>query len=144
MKQSSYSEKLKDPRWQRLRLEILNRDKFTCQICSATDKTLHVHHPHYSPEYQNPWEYDDYLLLTLCETCHSNEGDALPELKNYLLCQIVRMGFNTSAKMGTLLDILNEIEVAGAPGNPNFEADKNSAIEYLNMYWENQLWDKPT
>ena len=28
-----YSEKLKDPRWQKKRLEILERDNFRCQYC---------------------------------------------------------------------------------------------------------------
>lgn len=40
----SYAFKLKDPRWQRKRLEILQRDNFTCQECYATDKELNVHH----------------------------------------------------------------------------------------------------
>lgn len=33
-KKSDYSQKLLDPRWQRKRLEILQRDDFTCQVCS--------------------------------------------------------------------------------------------------------------
>lgn len=65
----TYSEKLKDPRWQKKRLEILERDEWTCQGCSATDKTLHIHHIRYDKRC-NPWNYPDEMLMTLCEECH--------------------------------------------------------------------------
>ena len=68
----TYSEKLKDPRWQKKRLEILNRDKFTCQSCGDNTKTLHVHHQLYQRNF-DPWDYDDRMLLTLCEDCHQSE-----------------------------------------------------------------------
>jgi 5-methylcytosine-specific restriction endonuclease McrA len=63
----TYSEKLRDPRWQKKRLEILNRDEFTCTICGDDKSTLHVHHNAYAGE---PWEADNNLLTTLCENCH--------------------------------------------------------------------------
>lgn len=66
---SSYSELLKDPRWQKKRLEILNRDSWKCCQCSRGDKTLHVHHKQYRRG-AKPWEYDDSELTTLCEGCH--------------------------------------------------------------------------
>lgn len=70
-KKTSYSDKLKDPRWQKKRLEILTRDNFTCQnrICSDTKNTLHVHH--ITEDYDiEPWEHEDDDLITLCEECH--------------------------------------------------------------------------
>jgi len=66
---SRYGEKLRDPRWQRLRLEIMQRDEWTCQKCGAKDRTLHVHHTRYLKG-RNPWDYPPELLLTLCEDCH--------------------------------------------------------------------------
>jgi hypothetical protein len=63
------SEKLKDPRWQKKRLEILNRDEFTCQYCGAKDKTLHVHHYGYRKG-KEPWDVDGGDVNTLCEDCH--------------------------------------------------------------------------
>lgn len=66
---NSYSEMLKDPRWQRRRLEILQRSDFTCEWCDAKDKTLHVHHTTYIKGHK-PWDYGDDLLLSLCEDCH--------------------------------------------------------------------------
>jgi len=67
----TYSEKLKDPRWQKRRLEILERDKFTCQECSATVKELHVHHRAYLRK-TDPWDYPDSSLTTLCVDCHQS------------------------------------------------------------------------
>ena len=39
-----YVEKLKDPRWQRKRLEILQRDDWKCYWCKDDKTTLNVHH----------------------------------------------------------------------------------------------------
>ena len=64
---TSYQEKLKDPRWQRKRLEIMQRDGFKCRSCGCDDETLHVHHWRYAGE---PWEGDDKDKTTVCETCH--------------------------------------------------------------------------
>lgn len=74
MKQEkTYSEKLRDPRWQRKRLQIMNRDGFHCQHCGDSESTLNVHHTLYKRGLA-PWEYDDTLLITLCEQCHEQVG----------------------------------------------------------------------
>lgn len=67
-----YLEKLKDPRWQRLRLEILQRDDFSCQSCGSNTETLHVHHLNYTG--YNPWDAPENDLITLCEDCHKRES----------------------------------------------------------------------
>lgn len=72
MKNTAYSEKLKDPRWQKKRLEILERDSFTCVKCSDKENTLHVHHRYYVPK-RELWNYPDWACITLCKTCHDNE-----------------------------------------------------------------------
>lgn len=77
--QKWYSEKRRDPRWQRRRLEIMERDKFTCQHCRATDKPLNVHHKFYEKG-RMPWEYLDYALITLCEDCHKEEPARVAEV----------------------------------------------------------------
>jgi 5-methylcytosine-specific restriction endonuclease McrA len=68
---SWYSEQLKNPKWQRKRLEILERDDFKCQGCGNTDQTLHVHHYRYIKG-KLYWDYDDELLVTLCDFCHKD------------------------------------------------------------------------
>jgi hypothetical protein len=65
----TYIEKLKSPKWQKKRLEILNRDKFTCQNCCDKDSQLQIHHLYYEKN-SDPWEQENKSLLTLCEDCH--------------------------------------------------------------------------
>jgi len=64
----SYAEKLKSPKWQKKRLEIMSRDNFTCQYCKDEETQLQVHHLSYNG---NPWEADSSQLVTLCCECHS-------------------------------------------------------------------------
>jgi hypothetical protein len=66
---ATYYEKLKDPRWQRRRLEVLSRASWACESCGAKDRTLHVHHRIYRRG-ANPWDYADADLQSLCESCH--------------------------------------------------------------------------
>lgn len=65
----TYSEKLRDPRWQKKRLEILNRAGFACEDCGSTTKTLEVHHLHYIKGCE-PWDYDWPHLSCYCSDCH--------------------------------------------------------------------------
>ncbi len=67
MRKKSYSELLKDPRWQKKRLEVLNSDDFQCQWCGDKETTLHVHHFVYKGK---PWEVELGDLATICEECH--------------------------------------------------------------------------
>jgi hypothetical protein len=67
---SAYIELLRDPRWQKRRLEMLEKACWMCAECAAKDKTLHVHHLRYRKGLK-PWEYGDGELRALCEDCHS-------------------------------------------------------------------------
>ncbi len=69
---SDYAEKLKDPRWQKKRLEIFERDGWKCRFCDDDKSTLVVHHKDYLPNAE-PWDYPGNLLITLCEDCHSRQ-----------------------------------------------------------------------
>lgn len=79
-----YSEKLKDPRWQKKRLEVFERDDWTCQYCGEKETTLAVHHLIYRQGIE-PWEYVKDDLLTVCEDCHDNERECRNEYENVLL-----------------------------------------------------------
>lgn len=83
-KESAYAAKLRDPRWQKMRLEVLSRDNWMCRECESTDKTLHVHHLCYLPDH-DPWEYQLLDLKTLCEDCHEEETQSLREAHALLL-----------------------------------------------------------
>lgn len=76
----TYSEKLRDPRWQRKRLEILNRDDFTCRDCGDKDHTLHIHHCLYGRG-KEPWEAPADELRTLCEECHEERSSIEHDVK---------------------------------------------------------------
>lgn len=80
-----YWQLLQDPRWQKKRLEILERDKWTCQHCGSTDKPLHVHHWYYLSFQadRKPWEYPGLALVTLCVDCHKAEDNRGEELNRF-------------------------------------------------------------
>lgn len=75
----SYADLLRDPRWQRRRVEILERDNRKCRECGMVEK-LQVHHRWYEFGLQ-PWEYDDSALVTLCESCHERVTMATRKIK---------------------------------------------------------------
>jgi hypothetical protein len=79
----TYSEQLKHPNWQRLRLEVLSSADFQCQICGDTETTLHVHHKQYLKG-KLAWEYARSNFEVLCEGCHSDTHGAKDALNNAL------------------------------------------------------------
>jgi hypothetical protein len=83
---SNWAKKYKDSRWQKLRLEIMERDNWTCQSCfkSGEGVTLNVHHAYYESG-KAPWEYDESVLITWCEECHTT----FSKLKNILLKKLI-------------------------------------------------------
>lgn len=64
----TYSEKLRDPRWQKKRLAVLERENWSCQCCGDKTSTLHVHHLVYSKG--EPWDAPMENLECLCSGCH--------------------------------------------------------------------------
>lgn len=110
-----YKEKLLDPRWQKKRLQVFNRDNFTCQCCSDKTRTLHVHHKSYQ---ENPWDVDDNDLITYCDECHliieatkkTYDFDKVKVVKNrligfvlYMIYDIDQVDFHTIDKEGELI-----------------------------------------
>jgi len=66
-----YARALRDPRWQKKRLRIFQRDGWRCRRCGDTKNTLVVHHLKYTTKY--PWNEPDKNLITWCERCHKKE-----------------------------------------------------------------------
>ncbi len=82
--QEEYFRLLRDPRWQKRRLEIFQRDGWQCQACDnglEDGVEFHVHHLRYEGL---PWEAPDEALSTRCAGCHVREhaapGMSLQEL----------------------------------------------------------------
>ncbi len=74
-KKTEYFELLKDPRWQKKRLEILERDNWCCRRCFDDENQLSVHHLFYIKDL-DPWDYSNDTLITLCDSCHKIEKDS--------------------------------------------------------------------
>jgi len=107
----SYSDKLRDPRWQRVRLEIMQRDAFTCQLCERTDRTLNVHH-HYYENGRDPWDYPANSLTTMCEDCHTVESKARDIYEIKLIETLRRVLHHLG--LSILITIFEEVDPATA------------------------------
>jgi 5-methylcytosine-specific restriction endonuclease McrA len=79
----TYSQRLRDPRWQKKRLQILERDNWACRCCGTTTKTINVHHVVYVRG-KDPWDYKDDSYQTLCNDCHRLRGDIADVAANIL------------------------------------------------------------
>lgn len=82
----TYSELLRDPRWQRARLKRLDAAGWKCESCRSGETTLNVHHKRYVRG-RAPWEYEDAELTVLCEPCHDKEHVAI-ENRTALLARL--------------------------------------------------------
>ena len=85
----SYSEKLKDPRWQKKRLEIFTRDDWTCVICGDKTTNLQVHHCVYRK--LDPWDYPDFLYQTLCANCHQERQELTDKAVDALRISLMKI-----------------------------------------------------
>lgn len=81
----TYQEQLKSPKWQKKRLEIMQRDGFKCRSCGDDKSQLSVHHIFYLKG-KKVDEYHNSFLLTLCDKCH-NELHRQTELVYYAITQ---------------------------------------------------------
>lgn len=111
MAKKKYSEKLKDPRWQKKRLKILERDDWKCQTCGDPKETLHVHHLYYEKD-RDPWDYPDESLITLCADCHAEEGEGRYGVQDSLIYALRIRGYTNP----DIEDISNGIRIS--PYNP--------------------------
>ena len=69
-----YRDQLRDPRWQKKRLEALEKAYWECENCGDKTTMLHVHHKRYVKGCM-AWEYELDQLVVLCEPCHEGEHD---------------------------------------------------------------------
>lgn len=86
MKRKSYSDLLKDPRWQKVRLEKLQAADWACEVCYESEEMLSVHHKHYVKG-RSPWEYAHHELVVLCQSCHECEHREI-DLRKELIARL--------------------------------------------------------
>ena len=142
---SAYAQKLKDPRWQRKRLEILDRDEYACQICGDTEETLHVHHKKYVWG-NDPWDYDDDVFVTLCEECHGEVSTSKKESEAHLL-NVIRMHVLSPSNVDCIAEALevmlsdnHEDAVSGLLGT--LQCDPSLAFTLMHCSPQALSWSK--
>lgn len=109
-----YAQQLRDPRWQKRRLEILSRDEWECTECGAKDTELHVHHARYKYGLK-PWEYEDVDLSTMCSKCHNDHTQVTRDARDAfysMLQQDLDAGSDAVHAMAGLLFIATDSELA--------------------------------
>ncbi len=79
----SYQEKLIDPRWQKKRLMVFDRDEWRCQICGDKNEQLECHHA-CGYDGSEPWDYPSANLQTRCHTCHSLEQFKMSKIRSFV------------------------------------------------------------
>lgn len=123
---SAYSAKLLDPRWQKLRLQILERDGWACRICFSDSLTLHVHHAIYSDG--EPWGVPASWLVTLCFECHEKEHEEFRRLWHSLRVHFANAGIITSSDLDEIDARI--VATTDASIDPNIIAMALSAFSY--------------
>jgi len=139
---ATYAEKLKDPRWQKKRLEILERDGWKCQFCGAKDKTLHVHHWTYVRN-REPWDYEGELLITLCYECHEKESlrSDFEDLVLYILRRGNLSHINVKGVAKAMLFVTLGHSIAFVPGE-QLPTDGHGRVRYrIEVAINNDIWD---
>ena len=64
----NFFEQYQNPRWQKIRLAIFERDDWACTSCGESTEQLHVHHDKYTSRV--PWLEPMENLRTVCGYCH--------------------------------------------------------------------------
>lgn len=82
----TYSEKLRDPRWQKLSAEVKALAGWKCERCGKSDRNLQAHHKIYRRGLE-PWEYHPIFLECLCDECHQTVDFLLAQLRQ-AACEI--------------------------------------------------------
>lgn len=110
----TYSEKLKDPRWQDFRRAFIQSRKqpegnISCDDCGEDPATaLHVHHRRYIHG-REPWDYDYGDLRLLCECCH----DSIHETEQFARAFIIALPPHLMSEMRQVFEELNECRTDG-------------------------------
>lgn len=138
-----YQKQLADPKWQRKRLEILQRDNFKCTLCDDDTVELHVHHKKYERG-KKAHEYEDSNFTSVCAHCH--------QLLTYYKIDLDTSGMiafrSSSEKMYLIFQkeeqrlnilIYNFTDDTFYQSSSFFEAHIEYLLKFLNKIKENKL-----
>jgi hypothetical protein len=127
----TYYEKLKDPRWQKLRLEVFERNKWTCFDCGAKDRQLHAHHAYYEKGLE-PWDYDANMIMCLCDKCHTRRHSAIEIITSY----------SGLMPIGMLENVAKVVRLTRVMYNSNNAHIANKALRIAITTFKNKLKSK--
>ena len=116
-----YLELLRHPYWQKKRLEIFNRDNFTCIKCGDTQTNLQLHHLYYKLELL-PWEYPDDCFQTLCDLCHM-KAEFIKFIQKAGIVYLQMNGFTSN-------DITEIVDFVKSKISNNYH--RESVVNYIN------------
>lgn len=118
-----YIERLKDPRWQKLRLLALQAGGWKCAECENSEETLHVHHRQYFKG-RNPWEYEVGQLEVLCASCHAMRHEDVSDDPLLIAASYVpSVGFDNREAVASL--------IAGFCGHPMGSSHVDDPLTWL-------------
>ncbi len=118
---NKWADAYKDSRWQKLRLQVMERDGWKCKACGRGDGdgiTLNVHHSYYESG-TAPWEYPMRSLVTYCEECHKIRHEEQKWAMNNIAKKSndALVGMTTAAYyFGKTLEIFSSVERFGMSG----------------------------
>lgn len=115
---ATYDERRRDPRWQRKRLEIYERDGFACVDCGTKTENLQIDHAWYEPRHA-PWEYPDSCFFTRCDSCHARIGEERIRLLK-LLATLPLLS------LSSLVEALHSLAFALTPASPRSAVEAKS------------------
>lgn len=132
----TYSQQLRDPRWQKKRTDIMDRDQWRCRHCDAAHKPLHVHHLYYDKGH-SPWAYPDWSLLTLCEDCHAEEERNKTNADWRMIASLRALGADNKAmdRMALMFEELARLAKFPSGALASFE-------ELLDQFWTRRVINK--
>lgn len=139
MPKPTYASKLKDPRWQKRRLELLQAADWTCKECHSKSDTLHVHHGYYKRNTE-PWDYPDEVMHVVCEACHQEMQEFLEQLHReiaefgkfdlFITTELLSLLRGDKAR-ASIIDLLQCVVSAGIEG----ESRPSSRLRFDNFAW---------
>jgi hypothetical protein len=132
----SYKKLLRDPRWQKKRLKVLERAGWKCERCGNGEEELHVHHTFYDG--RKPWKYPKTSLECLCKACHNAEHDESTSKVHDAEHDESTYAFNSKeAILDTILEN-NPDFMSGSPSREGLSAFLDEIIEVpWTLYYEN-------
>jgi hypothetical protein len=131
----SYAKKYADPRWRAKRTEILERDDHHCQGCMASDVTLHVHHRYYRWG-NDPWDYPNDALVTLCEDCHEGETEVRSDARAALIEAV-----SSYLPASDVMDLAEALKIAFDMGHAEV-IGAALTMQLKNPEWVRELYER--